>query len=154
MQIVNANYQYMRKCLLLILASLMLASCGEYQRAQKSTDYDYKLDFARRAFEQKRYVQAATILTDIITVFKGTDKAEESLYLLALSHYENKDYINSGNYFKTYYNRYPRGKYTELARFYAGYGLIRQIRSSISREQSKRSRNFKDFSTSFPAATR
>ena len=112
----------MRKCLLLILASLMLASCGEYQRAQKSTDYDYKLDFARRAFEQKRYVQAATILTDIITVFKGTDKAEESLYLLALSHYENKDYINSGNYFKTYYNRYPRGKYTELARFYAGYG--------------------------------
>lgn len=112
----------MRKCLLLILACLSLASCGEYQRAQKSTDYDYKLDFARRAFEQKRYVQAATILTDIITVFKGTDKAEESLYLLALSHYENKDYINSGSYFKTYYNRYPRGKYTELARFYAGYG--------------------------------
>ena len=99
-----------------------LTSCGEYQRAQKSTDYDYKLDYARRAFEQKKYVQASSILEDIITVFKGTDKAEESLYLLALSHYENKDYVNSGAYFKTYYNRYPKGKYTELARFYCGYG--------------------------------
>lgn len=105
-----------------LLALLTLTSCGEYQRAQKSTDANYKLDFAKRAFEKKRYVQAATILQDVITVFKGTEKAEESLYLLALSNYENKDYTTAGAYFKTYYTRYPRGKYTELARFYAGYG--------------------------------
>lgn len=101
-----------------------LSSCGEYTRAQKSTDYEYKLDFAKRAFEKKKYVQAATILQDIITVFKGTEKAEESLYLLALSNFENRDYTSSGAYFKTYYTRYPRGKYAELARFYAGYGYF------------------------------
>ncbi len=116
----------MRKYITLFLTALLmmpvLSSCGEYTRAQKSTDYDYKLDFAKRAFEQKRYVQAATILQDIVTVFKGTEKAEESLYLLALSNYENKDYDNAGAYFKTYYTRYPRGKYAELARFFAGYG--------------------------------
>lgn len=112
----------MRKFLFIILAGLMLTGCGEYQKAQKSTDYDYKLDFAKRAFEKKKYVQAATILTDIVTVFKGSDKAEDALYLLALSHYENKDYVNSGAYFKTYYDRYPKGKYAELARFYSGYG--------------------------------
>ena len=37
---------------------LMLASCGEYQRALKSPDPNYKFEFAKRAFEQKRYVQA------------------------------------------------------------------------------------------------
>lgn len=100
----------------------IMTSCGEYHRAQKSTDYDYKLDYAKRAFEKGQYVQAATILTDIVTVFKGTPKAEESLYLLALSHYENKDYVSSGAYFNTYYTRYPKGKYTELARYYCGYG--------------------------------
>lgn len=105
-----------------LLIGAALNSCGEYQRAQKSTDYDYKLDFARRAFENKKYVQASTILQDVITVFKGTEKAEESLYLLALSNYENKDYATAGSYFKTYYTRYPKGKYTELARFYCGYG--------------------------------
>ncbi len=112
----------MRNILTSLVAILIFTSCGEYQRAQKSNDNDYKLDFAKRAFEQKKYVQASTILTDIVTVFKGTEKAEDALYLLALSHYENKDYVNSGAYFKTYYNRYPKGKYTELARFYCGYG--------------------------------
>ncbi len=112
----------MRRYILLALLVTLLSSCSEYQRVQKSTDYDYKLEYAKRAFEQKKYVQATTILTDIVTVFKGTAKAEESLYLLALSHYENKDYLSSGAYFHTYYTRYPKGKYTELARFYSGYG--------------------------------
>lgn len=107
---------------LFVLLAGVMTSCGEYVRVQKSTDINYKFDYAKRAFEQKHYQQAATILKDLITQFKGTDKAEESLYLLAMSHYENKDYINSGAYFKTYYNRYPKGKYAELARFYTGYG--------------------------------
>ena len=114
--------EIMQRFLIIIFSAIALTACGEYQKAQKSTDYDYKLDFAKRAFEQKKYVQAATILTDIVTIFKGTEKAEDALYLLALSHYENQDYENSGAYFKTYYNRYPKGKYTELARFYTGYG--------------------------------
>lgn len=112
----------MRNYITLTLLLLLLASCGEYQRVQKSTDVNYKFEYAKRAFEQKKYVQASTILSELITQLKGTDKAEESLYLLALSHYENKDYISSGAYFSTYYNRYPKGKYTEMARFYCGYG--------------------------------
>lgn len=112
----------MRNYLIIFIATLFLCSCGEYQRVQKSDDYNYKFDFAKRAYEQGKYVQAATILQDCITVFKGSDKAEESLYLLAMSHYENKDYVSSGAYFKTYYGRYPRGKYTEAARFFCGYG--------------------------------
>lgn len=112
----------MRHFIIYTLLAVALSSCGEYQRVQKSTDFDYKFDYAKRAFEAKKYVQAATLLKDCITVFKGSDKAEESLYLLALSHYENKDYLNSGAYFKSYYARYPKGKYTELARFYCGYG--------------------------------
>lgn len=99
-----------------------MCSCGEYQRVQKSEDYDYKFEYAKRAYEQGKYVQATTLLKDCITVFKGREKGEESLYLLAMSHYENKDYASSGAYFRTYYSRYPRGKYAEAARFYCGYG--------------------------------
>ncbi|MDE7148241.1 MAG: outer membrane protein assembly factor BamD [Duncaniella sp.] len=103
-------------------AAMLLASCGEYQKVLKSHDADYRLDFAKRAFEQKKYTQAATVLEDIVTQFKGSEKAEDSLYLLALSNYENKDYETAGSFFKTYYTRFPKGKYTELARYYAGYG--------------------------------
>lgn len=101
---------------------MLFTSCGEYQRILKSNDPDAKLEFAKKAFEQKKYTQASTVLTEIVTQLKGSRKAEESLYLLALSHYENKDYENSGAYFRTYYSRYPKGTYAEMARFYSGYG--------------------------------
>ncbi len=112
----------MRNYLILFLAAFMLTSCGEYQRALKSDDYNYKFEFAKRAFEQKKYVQASTLLQDCIAVFKGSDKAEESLYLLAMSHYENADYETAAVYFKSYYSRYPKGKFAESARFFSGYG--------------------------------
>lgn len=75
----------MRKYIYILLAAMALTSCGEYQHVLKSNDANYKLDFAKRAFEQKKYTQAATVLSDIVTQFKGSDKAEDSLYLLALS---------------------------------------------------------------------
>lgn len=105
-----------------IIALLTFTSCGEYQRVLKSSDANYHLEYAKRAFEEKKYTQAATVLEPVVTVFKGTEKAEDALYLLALSNYENKDYETSGTWFKTYYNRFPKGKYTELARFFCGYG--------------------------------
>lgn len=108
--------------LMMVFAGLlMLASCGEYQKALKSPDPNYKFEFAKRAFEQKRYVQAYTLLNDVVTQLKGSDKAEESMYLLGLSYYENKEYPDAAAFFKSYYQRYPKGKYAELARYYAGY---------------------------------
>lgn len=106
----------------MLFSLAILASCGEYNRVLKSRDVNYKFDYAKRAFNEKKYVNAITVLTDIITPLRGGPDGEESLYLLAMSHFENKDYANSGVYFKTYYQRYPKGKYAELANFYSGYG--------------------------------
>ncbi|MDE6265079.1 MAG: outer membrane protein assembly factor BamD [Paramuribaculum sp.] len=112
----------MKKYILIALSALILSSCGEYNRVLKSNDPMVKLNYGKKAFEQKKYVQATTVLGDIVDLFRGKEEAEDALYLLALSHYENKDYASSGVYFKNYYTRFPRGKYTELARFYCGYG--------------------------------
>lgn len=113
----------MRKNLVIIfLLALLLPGCSEYNKMLKSTDVNQKFDYAKKMFEQRKYTQCATLLQDVVKVLKGTDKAEESLYLLGLSNYENKDYMSASTYFKTYYTHYPKGKYTELARFYSGYG--------------------------------
>lgn len=107
----------------IVLASLFsLTGCSEYSRVMKSHDLNVRYDYAKKAYDQGKYVQAYTLLTDLITPLKGSAKGEEALYLLAMSYYNSKDYLNSGVYFKSYYNRYPKGKYTEDARYYCGYG--------------------------------
>ncbi len=108
--------------IIICAAAILLGGCTEYNKVLKSKDIDYRYDYAKRAYEIGKYVQASTILTDLITPLKGRPQGEEALYLLAMSYYQNKDYMNSGVYFKTYYSRYPKGKYTDLARFYSGYG--------------------------------
>ena len=96
----------MRKVICSIVCALLLVSCGEYNKILKSTDYELKYDYAKKAFERKKYMQAATLLEELVAIFKGTDRAEESLYLLARSYYLNKDYITSGEYFQAYYKNY------------------------------------------------
>jgi outer membrane protein assembly factor BamD len=102
---------------------MLMASCTEYTKVLKSHDIDYKFEYAKKAYNEEKYLQASTLLNDIYTPLRGTAKGEEALYLLAMSYYGNQDYTNSNLYFKTYYTRYPKGQYAEQARFYSGYGF-------------------------------
>jgi len=102
---------------------MLLASCGEYNRLLKINDPDIKYSYAKKYFNQKKYVRSATLLEEIVHYFRGRTEAEESLYLLAQSYYKQKDYVTAAEYFKTYYNTYPKGEFAEDARFYGAYGL-------------------------------
>ena len=107
----------------LMMLTVLLSSCGEYNKILKSTDYELKYSYAKKYFNAKQYERSATLLDELVTIFKGTAYAEESLYLLAQSYYGQKDYQTASQYFETYYSTYPKGEYTELSRFYSGYGL-------------------------------
>ena len=106
-----------------LLSGSFLTSCGEYNKVLKSTDYEYKYEAAKSYFGKGQYTKAATLLEELTTILKGTDDAEESLYMLAMAYYNQGDYITASHYFTNYYNTYPRGVYTELARFHSGKAL-------------------------------
>ena len=106
-----------------LLAMLLFSSCGEYNKLLKSTDYEYKYEAAKSYFAKGQYSRSVTLLNELITILKGTDKAEESLYMLGMSYYNQQDYQTAAQTFIQYYNVYPRGTYTELARFHAGKAL-------------------------------
>lgn len=110
------------KILFFVVALIGATSCNEYNKLLKSTDYELRFEYAKAYFEQGKYSRTYNLLKDVITLYKGTDKAEESLYLLARSAYMQKDYQSSGAYFEAYYKNYPRGEYAELSRYYAGIG--------------------------------
>ena len=115
----------MKKYIIIALVSgSVLTSCGEYNKVLKSTDYEYKYEAAKSYFGKGQNTKAAAILEELITILKGTDKAEESLYMLGMTYYNQSDFITASHYFSTYYNTYPRGTYTEQARFYSGKALF------------------------------
>lgn len=115
----------MKKYIIIALVSgSVFSSCGDYNKVLKSTDYEYKYEAAKGYFGKGQNNKAATLLEELITILKGTDKAEESLYMLAMAYFNQGDYLTASHYFTTYYNTYPRGVYTELARFQSGKSLF------------------------------
>jgi len=102
---------------------MAFCSCSEYNTILKVQDPEVRYSYAKKYFNQKKYVKSATLLEDIVHYFRGRPEAEESLYLLAQSYYNQKFYTTASEYFKTYYNTYPKGEFAELARFYGAYGL-------------------------------
>ncbi len=121
-QLIQTMKRILKIFLALPLLMILFASCGEYNKVLKSADPMVKFDYAKKAYEQRKYMQAITLLQELQMPMRGTEYGEDATFILAMSYFENKDYLNSAVYFKNYYQRYPRGKYAELARFYCGYG--------------------------------
>ncbi len=113
----------LRLSYILPVAALMLASCGDYAKLQKVADYDYRYEAAKQYYADGKYNKASILLQDMVAVLKGTDKGEESLFLLGMSSYKAHSYEAAASYFRKYYQSYPRGIYAEKARYYCAMSL-------------------------------
>jgi outer membrane protein assembly factor BamD len=113
-----------KKMFILALSALMLGSCaGEFSKVYKSSDSDYKYEYAKEAFAMGKFGNASTLLEELITIKKGSDDAQECLYMLAMAQYCNRDYEAASATFRKYGSSYPRGLYAESAAFYVGQSL-------------------------------
>ena len=108
---------------LAILATLLTSCASEFNRVYKTTDNDYKYEFAKECFARGKFTQAITLLQELVTIQKGTDNAQECLYMLAMAEYCDRDYESASETFKKYYQTYPKGIYAEQAAFYIGQSL-------------------------------
>lgn len=103
---------------------MLMSSCAtEFNRVYKSQDYDYKYEFAKQCFAEGKFTQAITLLQELVTIQKGTDNAQECLYMLAMAEYCDHDYESASATFKKYYSSYPKGIYAEQASYYVGQSL-------------------------------
>ncbi len=135
-----------RILLVFVLTLLVATSCGEYNKILKSTDNELKYTYAKKYFDEKKYSRASTLLEELVPIFKGTAHAEESMFLLAQSFFYDKDYITATQYFKAYYTTYPKGEYTELARYNAAYGLYLDI-PDVKLDQTSTYKSMQEFQT-------
>ena len=98
----------------------MLSSCNSYNTLLKSTDYGYKYEAAKEYYISGQYTRSYQLLEELIMVMKGSDRGEESLFMLGMCFYNLRDYETATMYLDRYTKTYAKGEYTELARFYSG----------------------------------
>lgn len=110
-----------KKGLFILLLSVLLTGCGEYQKLLKSRDPEEKYQAALRYFNNKQYVKAQTLLDDVSTYYKGTERSEDVLAYLSRCYMGQKDYASATEYYRAYTRNYPKGKYATEAYFQLGH---------------------------------
>ena len=104
---------------------MLLSSCSsQFNAVYKLNDYTYKYEYAKECFANGKYQKAISLLNDVVTPLKGTDNAQESLYMLAMAEYCSMDSDGAAQAFKRYYQSYPKGYLAELAHFYEGESIF------------------------------
>lgn len=136
----------------LLVITILLSSCGEYEKLLKSTDYDLKKAKAKEYYEAKQYVKSSELLGQILPRFRATEEAEELNWINAQSYYGMGQYDMAGTYFKSLIEQYPFGKYSEDATYLAAlcdYNL--SPKAELDQENSKNSmEGFNLFVNRFP----
>ena len=110
-----------KKGLLIVCIVLGLTACGEYQQLLKSNDPELKYQKALVYFNNEQYVKAQTLLDDITTYYRGTDRSQDVLAYLARCYMGQKDYNSASEYYQAYIRNYPKGRYIVEARFQVGH---------------------------------
>ncbi len=115
----------MKKTILFsISAVLLFSSCArEFNQVYKTDNLLYKYEYAKESFANGKYERSISLLQDLVTPLKGTENAQECLYMLAMAEYCSRDYEGASETFKKYYSSYPKGTYAEEAEFYVGQSL-------------------------------
>jgi len=107
--------------LFLVVVLGIVSGCGEYEKLLKSRDFEQKYEKALEYYDEEEYVKAATLLDQVVNIYRGTVKADTVKYYQAKSYYAQRDYILAGHYFNQLATTYPSSAFLEEAEFMVGY---------------------------------
>jgi outer membrane protein assembly factor BamD len=105
----------------LVLVSLLLSSCGNYNKIVKSTDVEYKYKKAIEYYDDGEYIKAGTLLKDLVTIFRGTNRADKVYFYYAKCMIAQNDYLMAKHYFNSLVKEFPMSELAEESYFMVGY---------------------------------
>ncbi len=105
------------------VAALLSGCATQFNRVYKSPDNVYKYEYAKECFARGKFQQCSALLQELVTLQKGRTNAQESLYMLAMAQYCNRDYEAASATFRKYFTSYPKGDFAEQASFFIGQSL-------------------------------
>lgn len=106
---------------LLFWLSGLFWSCSEVGKLYRSKNIEDREKAAKILFEKKDYEKAVFLYEELLSLYKGTAKAEEILFSYAWCKYYLKDYLTAAFYFNDFANQYPNSSKAEIGQYMYGY---------------------------------
>lgn len=145
------------KYILVILAVFsLLTSCDRFNKLLKSSDYELKLKRAKEYYDKANYVKAEQLYSELIPIYKGTDKAEEIYFYFSYCNYYAGDFSLSQYHFKNFTRQFPTSKHTEECYFMNAYCYyLNSPHYSLDQTDTKNAiKEFQSFVDEYPESTR
>lgn len=110
----------------LFVSLLVLASCSDYQKLLKSTDYELKYNKAMAYYQAEDFVKASTLFEELTSIYRGSDKAEKLTYCYADALFKMKDYLMAAHYYAQFVKTYPASDWVEECQFQLAFCKYKQ----------------------------
>ena len=148
--------KYALSILVFLVLIITLSACSDYKKLLKSDDIELKYTKAVEYYQNKDYFKSIQLFDELLTYFRGTEKAEEIYYYYAYSHYGKGDYVVASYYFNNFSVTFPRSKYAEETMFMAAYcQYLDSPKHSLDQESTVSAlKGMQNFINSYPQSTR
>jgi outer membrane protein assembly factor BamD len=122
----------------------------------KSTDMEAKYNGAVKYFEKKDYYHALQLFEELISVYRGTSKAEQSYFYYTYCTYYVDDFTMAAYHFNNFVQSYPNSKHAEEMQYMYAYCyyLDSPISSLDQTSTAEAIDKFQIFINKFPESTR
>jgi len=129
---------------------------GKFNKLVKSSDMDAKYTAAIKYFEKENYTRALTLFEELMSVYRGTKRAEEVHYYYAYCNYNLQDYLVAGYQFRTYVKTFPNTKHTEECAYMNAYCFyLNSPEYSLDQIDTKLAiKEFQRFTNQYPQSTK
>lgn len=136
----------------LLVLSLLLFSCGEYQKVLNKGTVEDQYKMAVKLYESKKYGKALRLFEKVTPAYRGKPQMERVQFMVAQSNFNEKNYSLSGFYFDRFVSNYPTSSKKEEAAFMSAYSykLAAPVFSKDPTDTNKALEAFQSFISTYP----
>jgi outer membrane protein assembly factor BamD len=136
----------------LLILSLLLFSCGEYQKVLNKGNVEDQYKMAVKLYESKKYGKALRLFEKVTPAYRGKPQMERVQFMVAQSNFNEKNYSLAGYYFDRFTANYPKSSKKEEAAFLSAYSfkLASPVFSKDPTDTNKALEAFQSFISTYP----
>ncbi|WP_407557671.1 outer membrane protein assembly factor BamD [Winogradskyella sp. 4-2091] len=112
----------MKRGLYILLVTLILVSCSDFQKTLKSEDTSAKFDMAEELYNDGKWAKSFRLLDQILQKYRGKPQAEKLTFMHAMCLYNMKEYYRSSYHLDKFTDIYPQSEKAEQASFLSAKG--------------------------------